>query len=168
MRARRQLLGIVGAVALAAGLAFAFGPPRITLLNAALLRIDYPRSQAAAALAASAGALLLALAFSRRWALAAGGVLAALGIFSALERFSYRLDADEAGLLCRRWRQETSVPWREVSRVESGPRVVVVWGRAETQIRVDTSGFRPEQRAALDRTIARRVRESRPQTSPAP
>jgi hypothetical protein len=37
---------------------------------------------------------------------------------------------------------------------------VVVWGRDEEQIRIDASGFAAGDRATLDRTLSRRIREN--------
>lgn len=158
MNARRTILWVLGAGVLAGGAFVSVGAPRLTLLNASV-RIEYPWVRVAGSAAAGVGAAVLAAAASRTRSRLAWGALAALGVVSSLERSSFRLEADDRGLVSRGWLSETSVPWAEVSRVETGPDVVVIWGKAKARIRVDTADFDPEQRAALDRTIARRIRE---------
>jgi hypothetical protein len=158
-RARRTVLLLSGG-ALLAGLALAFGAPRITLLNAAL-RIDHPWTAGAGALAGALGCLLWALALpprALRFALGAAGT-AATAMGAGL--LTYRLEVDDFGLASRSWLGHTVIPWAQVSRVESGPARVVVWGAGDEQVRIDTSGFEGAQRATLDRAIARQVREAR-------
>jgi len=72
----------------------------------------------------------------------------------------YRVDADQAGLASRGLFGRTRIPWGEVAGVDGDAGQVVVTGKAQNKIRVDTADFRPDQRATLDRTIARRVRET--------
>ena len=159
---RSQLAAIAFGVAIIlAGGAFALGAPRITLTNAAV-RIDYPWPYGVGALAVAVGFGVLALAVRRHAARLALGLVAAVAVLVSLQRLAYHLDADEAGLASHGLMDTTTVRWAQVSRVESGPDVVVVWGGGDTQIRVDTSGFKAEQRAVLDRAIARRVREGKP------
>jgi hypothetical protein len=157
MRWARQ---IAGAVTVVAGAIFAFGSPRLTLVNAGL-RIEYPHTQAMAAAVMAAGAGLLALALRPRWARAGCAAVAAAAVAVAAQRISYRLEVDGRGVVSRQWGEQTAVAWSDVSRVESGPARIVVWGGTETRLAVDTSSFRPDQRAALDRAIARRVMERR-------
>ena len=133
--------------------------PRLTLLNAAL-RIDYGWAAGAAALGA---ALLLGAAAAlapRRWAtvglVAAAAVIAGVG--SA--RLRYRLEIKADGLNSRELTGSTLVPWGEVTHVDRGTEALVIWGRGETQIRVDTASFEGDQRAALERALARRIIES--------
>jgi hypothetical protein len=151
----------IGLAAISAGAFFALDGPRITLTNAAV-RIDYPWPYGAGALAVAVGLALVAAAVPRRAARLVLGLLALAVFLASIERLAYHLDTDEAGLVSYRLTGRTSVRWAQVSRVESGPSIVVVWGFGDTQIRVDTSGFKPEQRAILDRVIARRVREGKP------
>jgi hypothetical protein len=162
MLTRRVLMILLGAIALGVGLAFSFGPPRITLLNAAL-RIDHPWRHSLAAAVAFGGAAGLAAAarrpLLRGLAVAAAALLAAQALHLAL----FRLEADTAGLRSRGLFGGVGLEWGEVRRVESGPEVVVVWGAGDSQIRVDTSRFEPGQRATFDRTVARRVREAQPE-----
>ena len=157
---KRALLAAAGVLSLGGGVWLALGPPRITLVNAGL-RIEYPWSQGIGAGLATIGLGLAAAAVPARWRWAriALAVLALAAAGVAVDRLAYRLEADDRGLVSRSWMGPTVVPWAEVTRVQSGPEVVVVWGKDDAQVRVDTSHFEPQQRATLDRTIARRVRE---------
>ena len=161
MRRTRVTIAACALAAVVAGAAGAMGSPRVTLLNAALL-IDYPWRQGVALLSAAGGLGLLAWAIPRRWARIAGGasLLVVLGL--GVDRLTYRLEVDEVGLATRSPFGDVVVRWPQVSRVESGDAVVVVWGVGDQQVRIPTSAFRPEQRAMLDRSIARRVREQQP------
>jgi len=146
-------------LSLAAVLPVALRSPRLTLLNAAL-RIDYGWVVGTAALAA---ALLLAAAAAlvpRPWARAVlvVGAVAVAGVGSA--RLRYRLDIEPDGLNSRELTGTTLVPWGEVTHVDRGTEALVVWGRGDAQIRVDTASFEGDQRAALERALARRIIES--------
>ena len=155
---RSALLG-AGLAALAVGLALAFGAPRITLVNAGLW-IEYPWPQGAGTLAAATGLGLIAACLSLRWARTVLAIGSGIVFLVGVDRLAYRLEADDQGLASRGWLGAVVVPWAEVTRVESGPAVIVVWGAGDNQVRVDTSDFEPQQRATLDRTIARRVKSS--------
>ncbi len=80
----------------------------------------------------------------------------------AIHLVRYRVDADQTALAARGLLGGTQIPWGEVAGVDGDASQVVVTGKAQNKIRVDTTDFRPDQRATLDRTIARRVRESSP------
>ena len=148
-------------ILIGAGAIVSMGSPRLTLTNAGL-SVEYPWYRGAGALAAALGAALLALAVRRRWPRVAAGVLAAVGLAVGAHLFAYRLEADAAGLSSRGLGGRRVVAWPAVSRVEGGPGAIVVVGADETRIEVDTTDFRPEQRASLERTIARRIRDSTP------
>jgi hypothetical protein len=146
-------------LAAAAVLPVALRSPRLTLLNAAL-RIDYGWVVGAAALGA---ALLLAAAAAvapRRWVRAALvlSAVTAAGVGGA--RLRYRLEIQPDGLNSRELTGSTLVPWGEVTHVDRGTEALVIWGHGETQIRVDTASFEGDQRAALERALARRIIES--------
>jgi hypothetical protein len=147
------------AIAATAALPLALRSPRLTLLNAAL-RIDYGWAVGAAALGVAlllGGAAALA---PRRWARAAlvAGAVVIAGLGSA--RLRYRLDIQPEGLNSRELTGSTLVPWGEVTHVDRGTEALVIWGHGETQIRVDTASFEGDQRAALERALARRIIES--------
>jgi hypothetical protein len=47
-----------------------------------------------------------------------------------------------------------------VTHVDRGTEALVVWGIGDAQIRIDTARFQGDQRAALERALARRIVES--------
>ncbi len=146
-------------VAAAAVLPLALRPPRLTLLNAAL-RVDYGW---AVCLAAVSTALLLAAAAAAappRWARRVGAGVAIVAATFGASRLSYRVETRTDVVYARALAGSTSVPWAEVTRVDRGRQILVVWGRGDTQVRLDTSGFAGEQRAALERALARHIFES--------
>jgi Bacterial PH domain len=159
MPIRRLLVAGLGLLIVVAGGWASFGAPRITLVNAGL-RIEYPWRQGAGALSAALGLALVAAALRVRWARIGTAAVALAAALIGMNRVTYRLEADDRGLVSRSWLGPTVVPWADVTRVQSGPEVVVVWGNGDAQVRVDTSHFEPQQRATLDRTISRRVKES--------
>ena len=161
MGAALPLARFLGALLFLAGVYLsATCAPRFTWGNAGL-RIDYPQAAAGWAIAAALAAQLLSLGLARGLRLAAAGVSVLL-LADTAQLARYRVAIEDPGIT-ERWLLGTkTLLWRDVARVESGSRLVVVWGRAEEQVRIDASGFPAEDRARLDRTIARRVRESAP------
>jgi hypothetical protein len=157
----RIALLVLGAVIFVAGAYASQGPPRLTLLNAGLA-VQHGLRHPAGALLAAVGAALLAKAATRRWARVIFLPLAVLSLLVAIHLALYRVDADQTGLASRGLLRQTRIPWGEVTGVDADAGLVVVTGRNQNKIRVDTTDFRPDQRATLDRTIARRVRESSP------
>jgi hypothetical protein len=137
------------------------GPPRLTLLNTGLA-VQHGLRHPAGALLAAIGAGVLAMAAARVWARVVFIPLAVLSVLVAIHLALYRVDADQTGLASRGLLRHVRIPWGEVTGVDGDAGLVVVTGRNQNKIRVDTTDFRPDQRATLDRTIARRVRESSP------
>jgi len=151
---------IAAAVALvAAGALLSMGPPRLTLTNAGL-SVEYPWSRSLGALGATLGASLLAAAVRRTWGRVAAGALAVLALGVGAHLLAYRVEADAAGFSSRGLAGRRTVAWPAVSRVDARPGALVVVGGDDTRIEVDTTDFRPEQRASLERTIARRLRDT--------
>jgi hypothetical protein len=157
----RIALVALGAIVFVAGAYASQGPPRLTLLNAGL-SVQHSWSHPLGALAAATGAVLLAAASPRRWARIVFHALSALSVLVAIHLALYRVDADQGGLASRGLLGGTRIPWGEVAGVDGDAGLVVVTSKDQRKISVDTADFRPEQRATLDRTIARRVRESSP------
>ena len=135
------------------------GPPVLTLLNTGL-SVHHPWRHPAGALGAALGAALVAWVSPRRWAQAIFVALAVLSVLVAIHLTAYRVDADQSGLASRGLFGGTRIPWPDVAGVDGDASQVVVTGKGQSKIRVDTTDFRPDQRATLDRTIARRVGES--------
>ena len=65
------------------------------------------------------------------------------------------------GLSLRDLRGSRRLAWRDVTRVEPEAHSLSLQGRGGERVDIDTSGFAAEQRASLERTVARRVREAR-------
>jgi hypothetical protein len=122
--------------------------------------VEHPWFHGAGALAAAAGAALLAWTLQKRWPRVAAGVLAALGVVVGIHLLAYRLEADADGISSQGISARRTLAWPTVSRVEGGPGTIVVVGTDESRIEIDTTDFRPEQRASLERTIARRIKDS--------
>ncbi len=147
-------LGLLGALVLGAS---SGGPPRLTLANTAMV-VDYPWTRGAAGLGA-AGALALSAACLARAPVRRGLLLLAVlpaGVGAQL--LLSRVEASDSGLRSRGLLGTTRLEWSEVARVSLRLGAVVVEG-AGRSIEVDTTDFAPEQRASLERTIARRVGE---------
>jgi len=158
MTSSRRLWAGAGMVVLVAGAMLSLGSPRLTILNAGL-RVEYPWRCGAGALLSAAGGLLVGRTARRQWVRAIAAGLGLLGLAVGLQLLRYRVDADESGIGARGLLGSTRLSWEEVVQVESLPSVVVVSARGR-RIRMDVADFRPQDRAALDRTIARRVRET--------
>jgi hypothetical protein len=157
----RIALLALGAIVFVAGAYASQGPPRLTLLNAGL-SVQHGWQHPVGAVAAAAGAALAAAVSPRRWARAIFIALGVLSVLVAIHLVVYRVDADQSGLASRGLFGGTRIPWGEVAGVDGDASQVVVTSKDQSRIRVDTTDFRPDQRATLDRTIARRVRETPP------
>src|SRR5262245_12542700 len=155
-----------GLLLAAGGALWSLGSPRITLLNSGLL-LDRPPAQGLACLLAAVGAVLLAAAVTRAWLRAAGALIAAAAVLFAAQGFRYRIGAGAAALSARGLVSTTRIPWSQVQHVEQGDQGLVVWGTGESQIRLETGSFTPEQRAMLERTVARRLKEGK-EAAPSP
>jgi hypothetical protein len=143
---------------LVGGLLLAIGPLRAVWLNAGL-RIDYPWPRGASALVAAGGAAGLAvLARPRALRLLAAALSVVLGLVGA-GLLLYRLEALDEGLVERRLLGTVRLAWSDVTAVQTEPEALLVAGAA-TRVRIDTTQLSPDQRAGLERTIARRVREA--------
>jgi len=140
------------------GLLVAWGPLRAVWLNAGL-RIDYPWPRGASALVAAGGAGgLAALARPGALRLLAAAVSIVLGLLGA-GLLLYRLEALDEGLVERRLLGTVRLAWSDVTGVQTEPEALLVAGAA-TRVRIDTTQLSPDQRASLERTIARRLREA--------
>jgi hypothetical protein len=157
---RLRWLGALAAVAVLAAAAWLNrAPMRITLVNTTL-RIDDPWTRAAAFALAGVGLAALAAALPVRRALR--GLLAAcaaLTLATAAAAASTWLEARPEVLTGRRWFVLTTIPWNEVSRVDSWRDAVVVWSASGANVVIDARRLDARQRAVLERSIARHVAE---------
>ena len=147
------------ALAAAAVMPLALRPPRLTLLNAAM-RVDYGWAVGIAALVSAILVTAAAVLAPQRWARVVLSIAALLAAALGGSRLRYRLEVRPDALHARGLTDTIALPWAEVTHVDRGPEVILVWGRGDAQVRVDTSRFAGDQRAALERALARRIVES--------
>ncbi len=160
MNSRLRAPGALAAfVLLAAAAGLAAAPMRIVLVNTTL-RIDDPWTRAASLVMAALalGALAWALP-ARRGLQAVLAVAAVLTVVVAAATAMTWTEARADVLTARRWFALTTIPWNEVTRVDSWRDAVVVWSGSGGRIAIDARRLDPQQRAVLERTIARHVRE---------
>ena len=131
-------------------------PMRITLVNATL-RIDDHWMRAAGLALAGVAALAAGLAFTRRGPRAGLATTAAALLVLAAGAATAWLEARPDALAAGRYFTRTTVPWTEVSRVEARQDGITVWAASGSAIDFDARRLTGEQRAVLDRTLARRV-----------
>ena len=144
----------------AAGASLAGAPMRITLANAAL-RIDDPWMQPLALVLAALAALAVAAALPpRRLHRGLLAACAAVLLLAAANAATASLEAGPEALAVRRWFVRTAIPWSDVSRVDARHDGVTVWAASGGAADFDATRLSGEQRAMLDRTLARRVRET--------
>jgi hypothetical protein len=156
----RALAAALAIAALAAAVVLHRAPMKITLANAAL-RIDDPWARALSfALAATAAVAVAAALPPRRAHRALLGACAAVLLVFAAESASARFEAGPEALAVRRWFVRTAVPWGEVTRVDARQDGVTIWASSGAAVDFDARRLTGEQRAILDRTLARRVREA--------
>jgi hypothetical protein len=154
---RNAVLALAALVA-AAAFYFSLGPPRVLWLNAGLT-LAYEGTKGVSALVAAAAAAGMAFATPKRPAqVVAFLAAAALAVFGA-GRLLYRVDAVAEALSVRTILGTTRIPWKAVTRVDTTPGhlTAVAEGAA---IRIATASLSPDERAALERTVARRLREA--------
>jgi hypothetical protein len=156
-RRTRIILIVLAMVAAAAGAIGTFGPPRVTLTNNAVV-IDHPWPVPAGWAAIAAAPILLALAVRSRAFRIALFLLAAVVLLQTWHAAVYRLEAGPTTLEERQALARMVIPWNQVTQVDSRAQEIAVWGPG-AQILIDTKHFSPEQRATVDRTIARHLRE---------
>ena len=160
MNSRLRWLGALAAIGVLAAAAWLIrAPMRITLINATL-RIDDPWTRAAAWALLGLGLATLAVALPARRVtrrLLAACAMLTLGVAGAT--VSTWLEARPDVLTARRWFLLTTIPWNEVSRVDSWRDAVVVWSASGARVVIDARRLDAQQRAVLERTIARHVRE---------
>ena len=111
-------------------------------------------------LAYQAGLLVVAWAMTKLALRLLCGVLGVGAFLVALHLLCYRLEATDAGLVSQGVLGSTAIGWKDVREVRQGGDGILINGPGNTSIAVDTTDFEPEERASLERTISRRVRET--------
>jgi hypothetical protein len=161
---RLAALALAGLAALLLGLWGAWGAPRLTLSNAGI-GIDYPAVRTVALFAAAAVAAGLAFVLPRRVTGVAALVVVTGFSILGLHRLAYRLLVGPAGLSVRDLRGSRRLAWRDVTKADPEAHVLLLEGRGGERVSIETSGFTAQQRATLERAVARHVREAQ---APAP
>jgi hypothetical protein len=157
----RLALGLLPALALASFLVYPPRAVRLSIVNVGLV-VDY---------APISGALLLA--FGGLAALAgvlnrsvpvrlAALVLTLTTVLLGLSCLTFNITAERDFLRYRHLTQRETLAWTRVSKVEYGPSDLVVVDLAGRRLRLSLAGLTAQQRAAFDRTLARRIWESGP------
>ncbi len=141
-------------------LAATAAPPALTV-EADGLRLVYPAVRTGGALvAALALGAAAALAGGRRWR----GLLAAVAAGCALHAAAsaaWLIAADGTALRERRLTGSRVVAWTDVVEAVNGPEGVRLSTRDGGSVMVDVLALEPPQRAALERSIARRIEDAR-------
>jgi Bacterial PH domain len=152
----RPALAAALTAALVACALLSTGEPRLTLQNADV-HIAYPWPRPAAALGAALAAAGIALVLRRTWARVLAGAFAIAAALATAHLVLYRVRAGAEGIEARNLLGSDRLAWRAITQVETGPGLLLIRGGGGERLRVDTTDFRAEDRAALDRTIARRL-----------
>jgi hypothetical protein len=151
---------LAAVAALLAGAFLSVGAPQLTAQNAGL-SVAYPWPRGAGALLAALGAAGLALTLRQAVIRALAALLAVVSLWASLHLFRYRVQTDAEGLSARGAWGTRRVAWRALTEVVNGPGVMELRAGGQ-RLLLDVADFRPEDRATLDRIVARRVREASP------
>jgi hypothetical protein len=162
MTSRATLVLAVGLSAWLAGVALSRGYPRLTLTNEGLVVAHAWRFGGWALFAAAGCGVAIAAARQRRWLAVLLVAVAAGTAARAAELLSRRVEIDREGVASLGALSAERVAWGEVTRIERGPARLVVWGRDDARIQIETGAMSSDQRAVLERAIARRVIERAP------
>jgi len=146
------------AVVVAVAFYVALGPPRLVWLNAGLEIAHEWTHGAAAVLAAAAAAGMSAALRNRAAQVVAVVSAAALGVFAA-QRITYRVDAVQDAISLRTILGTTRIAWSDVTRMDAAPTHLTAVSTTGA-IRIGTAGLSADEKAALERTVARRMREA--------
>jgi len=166
LTSRGALVG-AGALTAIAVAALALRATRLTIANDGI-SLAFPWTAAATpAVCGLALATLAVLTRARRLrVLLVALALAVLG--AAAATVSFRIAASPDALRVRGLFSSTTVGWGEVSRVDTSPQGIAITALDGRRILVDTRALSPEWRQALERTVARRLRETGHATSEEP
>jgi hypothetical protein len=155
---RVALLGLLLVSAVAA-IAYVVCPARLTASNAGLT-VDCARPSAVVL-----GVAVLALAglgvstLDRRVRVLAVA-LALLLLAGMADLLSYRVTAGREALSVRRALAQTDLPWSEITRSRPLGDSLAITDTRGRNLRIGLARLSPEQRAALERVLARRIWES--------
>jgi hypothetical protein len=132
--------------------------PRLVLSNAGLLVHTAPAVYVSALLAAllwAGSALAL-----REWRRGAAAIVAVGMLWLGLSQWVWRLEAGPEGLSERRLHGTRAIAWWDVTRVDAAQGALLFTVHAGGSLRIATDTFTDDQRAALERTVSRLVRNA--------
>jgi hypothetical protein len=144
-----------------AAIAYLVCPARLTASNDGLI-IDCGRPYAVLLGVAALGLLAAALLTPDRRVRWVGVGLTLLAGVALLEILSYRVTAGRDDLRLRRAFVRARLPWRQLAHSQPAGSALSITGTVGRTLRVELARLSTEQRAALERAIARRVWESGP------
>jgi Bacterial PH domain len=166
MTRQRGVLAAFSAVLVLGGLVWGSGAPALTLTNGALVAA-YPLAGPCGRLVAALGCVLLALLLRGRGRLLASAPAAAFLIVGLHQAF-YRIQADSDALELRGLFTHERLPWKDVVRVDRSDTQLDVVGPQDRIVALPVAALQPADRASLERTIARHLREiAHPEPAPA-
>ena len=137
----------------------ALGPPSFTWANDGV-RVQHVWAQAVAAVGAALALCGAAIGARPRGLQVAAGIAAAGLAGLAAHQLAWRIDAIETGLHERSLAGSVSLRWSEIEAVEPRDGSILLRGRNGARLVIATGRFEPDERIRLERTIARRVKES--------
>jgi Bacterial PH domain len=153
----RAALAALSAVLVLGGLVWGAGAPTLTLTNGALVA-HYPLAGPCGHLLAAFGCVLLVLLLRGRGRLLASAPAAAFLIVGLHQAF-YRIQADSDALELRGLFTHERLPWKDIVRVDRGETQLDVVGPQDRILALPVTALQPADRASLERTIARHLRE---------
>jgi hypothetical protein len=154
----RAALIAAAVAAILVGAWLSMGEPRLTMVNAGL-SVTYPWADGLGSLLACAGFAGIVALVGKIGVRVAAALLAFLSLWVGLHLLTYRLDTTTDGIAARSHLVRREIAWRDVIDVGLDLDFIVLAARGQQKIEIDTTDFTADQRAALNRTIARRVSE---------
>lgn len=146
----------------AAALVATASAPELTV-EADALRLAYPLARIAGTAAAAlllAGVVALATDRRVKWALT---IVVSLGLLQAASFAAWTVRADAEALHLHSLLGSQVLRWSEAATIVNDPAGMVVTAGDGRALRVETEALSPQHRAALERSIARRIEAARAQ-----
>jgi hypothetical protein len=157
----RLALGLLLALAAASFLVYPPRAARLTIVNVGVV-VDYAPIAGALLLAFGALAALAGVLTSSVVVRLAALALTLTAVLLGLSCLTFSITAERDVLRYRHMTQRETLAWTHVSKVEYGSSDLVVVDLAGRRLRLSLAGLTAQQRAAFDRTLARRIWESGP------
>ena len=164
MRSPRRLpprvaIPILLALGAASFVAYHWHGARLTIANVGIV-VDYAPMPAIFILVCAASILVLGVLAATPLVRLAALALALATAFFGLDSLSFGITAERDALHVKGLMQRATLPWTQIAKVENEPFAVVLVDVSGQRLRLDLATFTAQQRAAFDRTLARRIWES--------